>query len=217
MISYFKELGKIICSPVNQNIFSLFNGFSNSKIRAVSISHLWRAMAAIRFSFSVHSILIAQSRLECIGVFIVYMSTVSNIKITSSCVQIVNRKSSVYTIAIFIARLCTTLHKLVLRKVVIREFRIPWSNIYSNVWFFTSAFDTVNLSREIVGTEKTRLFLRVVNCDENNETLSVHLHVIHSSCKRILNREKLICYLNKLQEIAKTCTKQMLYSRIPKI
>ena len=44
-----------------------------------------------------HSIVMGQTRLECFGAFIVYMSTVSNVKITFSCVEFVSRKSRVYT------------------------------------------------------------------------------------------------------------------------
>ena len=54
-------------------------------------------MTAIRFSLSVHSIETAQTRLEFVGAFIVYMSTVSNVKITFGWVQFVSRKSRVYT------------------------------------------------------------------------------------------------------------------------
>jgi hypothetical protein len=53
----------------------IFNGFSNSKILALSISHLRRAITAIRFSLSVHSMATAQTRLECFDAFIAYMST----------------------------------------------------------------------------------------------------------------------------------------------
>ena len=54
-------------------------------------------MAAIRFSLSVHFIVTAQTRLECFGAFIVYMSTVSKVSITFDRVQFVSRQSRVYT------------------------------------------------------------------------------------------------------------------------
>ena len=45
----------------------------------------------------VHSIVTAQTRLEYFGAFIVYISTVSNARITCDCVQFVSHKNSVYT------------------------------------------------------------------------------------------------------------------------
>ena len=48
------------------------------------------------FCLSIPS-LMAQSRMECFGTFIVYRSTVININITFGCVQFVSRKSCVYT------------------------------------------------------------------------------------------------------------------------
>ena len=75
----------------------IFNGFSNSKIWALSILHLWRAMAAIWFYLSVHSIVMAQTRLEFFGAFIVYMSTVHNTYIIFGWIQFVSCKSCIYT------------------------------------------------------------------------------------------------------------------------
>ena len=54
-------------------------------------------MTATLFSLSVHSIIMAETRLEFVGGFIVYMSSVSNVKITFGCVQFVSLKSRVYT------------------------------------------------------------------------------------------------------------------------
>ena len=68
--------------------------FSNSKIRALSIPYLWRAMTTLWFSLPVHSIVTAQTRLEC---FATSMSRVSNVKITFGCVQFVSHKSCFYT------------------------------------------------------------------------------------------------------------------------
>ena len=75
----------------------IFNGFSNSKIRALSIPHLWRAVTAIQFSLSVHSIVTAETGLDCFGAFLVYISTVSDINITFGWVQFFSHKSHVYT------------------------------------------------------------------------------------------------------------------------
>ena len=75
---------------------TIFNGFSNSKIQALSIPQLWRAMTVIWFSLSVHSIVMAQTRLEYFGAFIVYMSTFRNVNITFGCIQFVNNKSHLY-------------------------------------------------------------------------------------------------------------------------
>ena len=67
-------------------------------------------MTAIWFSLSVHSIVTAQNRLECFGAFIVYLSTISNVSITFSCIQFVSLKSCIYTcINIFAETRCTTL------------------------------------------------------------------------------------------------------------
>ena len=44
-----------------------------------------------------HSIITAQTRLEYVGTFIVYMSTTSNVSITFGYVQFFSHKSSVYT------------------------------------------------------------------------------------------------------------------------
>ena len=87
-------------NSMNHKIRLIFNGFSNSKIRALSIPHLWRAMIAIWFSLSVHSFVTAQTRLEYFGALVVYMSTVSNFKITFGCFEFVSRKIRVYTFII---------------------------------------------------------------------------------------------------------------------
>jgi len=42
-------------------------------------------------------IVMAQTRLECFGSFIVYMSTVSNVNITFGCTEFVSRKFCIYT------------------------------------------------------------------------------------------------------------------------
>jgi hypothetical protein len=53
--------------------------------------------------FVCHSIVTAQTILECFGVFIVFMSTVSNVNITFGCIQFVSHKSHIYTLSIFMA------------------------------------------------------------------------------------------------------------------
>ena len=83
----------------------LFNGFSNSNIGALSIPHLGRAMTAIQFSLFVHSIVTAQTRLECFGAFIMYMSTDSNVNMTFDCIQFVSHKASFTFVSIFMAGL----------------------------------------------------------------------------------------------------------------
>jgi hypothetical protein len=62
-------------------------------------------MTAIWFSLSVPSIITAQTRLECFGTFIVYMSTVSNVKITFGCVQFTTVKAAFTLVSIFMTGL----------------------------------------------------------------------------------------------------------------
>jgi len=45
----------------------------------------------------VHSIVTAQTRLEFVSMFIMFKSTVSNVKMTFGCVQIVSRKCLIFT------------------------------------------------------------------------------------------------------------------------
>ena len=61
-------------------------------------------MTAIWFSLSVHFIVMAQTGLECFGMFIEYMSTVSNVRITFGCVQFVSHESHLYTCTNIYAR-----------------------------------------------------------------------------------------------------------------
>jgi hypothetical protein len=56
------------------------------KVRALSILHLWKSNTVL-FVCPLH----------LNGSFIVYMSTVSNVKITFGCVQFLSRKSRIYT------------------------------------------------------------------------------------------------------------------------
>ena len=64
-----------------------FNGF---------YSALMESNEATLLSLYVHSILTAQTRLECFSSFIIYMSTISNVKITDY-IQFVSCKSHIYT------------------------------------------------------------------------------------------------------------------------
>jgi hypothetical protein len=58
-------------------------------------------MTAIEFSLSVHPIVTAQTRLECFGTFVVYMLTVSSVKVTFGCVSLLAVKSAFTLVSIF--------------------------------------------------------------------------------------------------------------------
>jgi hypothetical protein len=49
----------------------------------------------------VHSVLMVQIRLGCFGMFIVYMSTLSNVKVTSGCVSLSAVKAAFTLVSIF--------------------------------------------------------------------------------------------------------------------
>ena len=62
-------------------------------------------MTAIRFSLFVHSIVTAQTRPEYFGAFILYMSTVSNVKITFAAFSLSAVKAAFILISIFMSGL----------------------------------------------------------------------------------------------------------------